>query len=126
MSVPATHRPTPCSAQEVPQGHYHQTPGFTDYCHGVFPHSGLSGWCLTEDFEAFLGGAQGSQPVGSRCAAVGRDGPEESAPGQLEHQSSSSTDEPMDELSDLCFRDLGDFNLSDLDISAAMIDYLLG
>lgn len=92
----------------------------------MFPHSGLSEWDLTEDFEAFLGGAQGSQPVGSRCAAVAHPGPKRSAQSQLGHQDFSSTDESMGDLSDLCFQDMGDFNLSDLDISAAMIDYLLG
>lgn len=89
----------------------------------MFP---LSEWDITEDFEAFLGDAHGSQPVGSRCAAVGHPAPKDSVQTQLDHQSFSSTDESMDDLSDLCFQDLGDFNLSDLDISAAMIDYLLG
>uniref|UniRef100_A0A3B4VAH2 Homeobox domain-containing protein n=1 Tax=Seriola dumerili TaxID=41447 RepID=A0A3B4VAH2_SERDU len=50
----------------VPQHHHYQTPDFTDYC--VFPDSGLGEWDLTEDFETFLKGAQGSQPVGSRYA----------------------------------------------------------
>ncbi|XP_075957542.1 uncharacterized protein LOC142959914 [Anarhichas minor] len=109
----------------VPQDHYYQTPECTDYCHDMFPHGGLSEWDLTEDFEAFLGDAQGSQPVGSRCAAVGHPGPRESVQGQLDHQSFYSN-ESMDDLSDLCFQQLGDFNLSDLDISAAMIDYILG
>uniref|UniRef100_A0A4W6F2S3 Homeobox domain-containing protein n=1 Tax=Lates calcarifer TaxID=8187 RepID=A0A4W6F2S3_LATCA len=108
----------------VPQDlHYHQTPDFTDYSHGVFPHCE---WDLTKDFEAFLGDAQGSQPVGSRCAAVAHPGSKESVQSPLDHQDHiSSTDESMDDLSDLCLQDLGDFNLSDLDISAAMIDYLL-
>ncbi len=92
----------------------------------MFPHGGLSDWDLTEDFEAFLRGAQGPQPVGSRCAAIGNPGPKESAQSQPDHQDFSSTDESIGDLSDLCFQDLGDFNLSDLDISAAMIDYLLG
>lgn len=137
MSLPAPTSPvaadqaTSCSPHGpglpgVPQNHYYQTPDFTDYCHDVFPHSGLSEWDLTEDFEAFLGGAQGSQPVGSRCAAVAHPGPKRSAQSQLGHQDFSSTDESMGDLSDLCFQDMGDFNLSDLDISAAMIDYLLG
>ncbi|XP_068572710.1 homeobox protein prophet of Pit-1-like [Cebidichthys violaceus] len=110
----------------VPQDHYYQTPDFTGYCHEMFPEGGLSEWDLTEDFEAFLGDAQGSQPVGSRCAAVGHPGPKGGVQSQLEHQRIYSTDESMGDLSDICFQQLGDFNLSDLDISAAMIDYLLG
>ncbi|KAM7398208.1 hypothetical protein PAMA_006214 [Pampus argenteus] len=105
----------------VPQGYYYETPDFTDYCHDVYHHSGFSDWDVTEDFEAFLGDGQGSQPVGSRCAAVAHTGPKE-----LEHQDFSIMTESTDDLADLCFQDLGDFNLSDLDISAAMIDYLLG
>ncbi|XP_023252843.1 paired mesoderm homeobox protein 1-like [Seriola lalandi dorsalis] len=104
----------------VYQHHHYQTPDFTDYC--VFPDSGLGEWDLTEDFETFLKGAQGSQPVGSRCAAVGHPGSKESVQSQLDHQGFSSSDD----LSDLCLQDLGDFNMSDLEISAAMIDYLLG
>ncbi|XP_037605081.1 cone-rod homeobox protein-like [Sebastes umbrosus] len=111
----------------VPQDHYyHQTPDFTDYCHDVSP---LCEWDLTEDFEAFLGDAHGSQPVSSRCAAVGHPAPKKSVQSQLDHQqhqSLSSNDESMHDLSDLCFQELGDFNLSDFAISAAMIDYLLG
>ncbi|XP_026225597.1 homeobox protein SEBOX-like [Anabas testudineus] len=95
-------------------------------CHDVFPHCGLSEWDLTEEFEVFLRGAQGSEPAGIRCAAAGRPGPKDSVESQLNHQDLSSTDQSMDDLSDLCFQDLGDFSLSDLEISAAMIDYLLG
>lgn len=109
----------------VPQDHCYKTPDFTDYCHEMFPHSGLGEWDLT-DFEAFFGDAQGSEPVGSRCAAVSHPGPKDSVQSQLDHQHFSSTDEYMDDLSDLCFQNLGDFNLSDLEISASMIDYLLG
>lgn len=109
----------------VPQDHYNQTPDFTDYCLAVLPQSGLSEWDLTEDFETFLGHAQGSEPVGSRCAAVARHEPKEHVQTHLD-QHFSITDESMDDLPDLCFQDLGDFSLSDLNISAAMIDYLLG
>ncbi|KAK2828200.1 hypothetical protein Q5P01_019234 [Channa striata] len=104
-----------------PQDLYYHTPDFADYGHGVFPQTGLSEWDLSE---VFLGAEQGSQPVGSRCAAVTHPGPTDE--GQPNHQNLPSTDEPMDDLSDLCLQDLGDFNLSDLEISAAMIDYLLG
>uniref|UniRef100_A0A8C2ZLI2 Homeobox domain-containing protein n=1 Tax=Cyclopterus lumpus TaxID=8103 RepID=A0A8C2ZLI2_CYCLU len=67
----AADRATRCSPHGpgllgVPQDHYYQTPDFTDYCHDMFPRGGLSEWDLTEDFEAFLADAQGSQPVGSR------------------------------------------------------------
>nr|XP_020473659.1 cone-rod homeobox protein-like [Monopterus albus]XP_020473660.1 cone-rod homeobox protein-like [Monopterus albus] len=96
----------------------------TDNCCDVFPYSGFSEWDLTEDFELFLK-AQGSQPVGSRCAVVGHPGPKEGVQSQLDHQCFSGTDEFMGDLSGLCFRDLCDFSLSDVDISAAMVDYLL-
>ncbi|KAK9536472.1 hypothetical protein VZT92_006248 [Zoarces viviparus] len=135
MTLPAPTSPvtadhaTCCSPHRpglgVPQVHYYQTPECIDYCHDMFPLGGLSEWDLTEDFEAFLGDAHGPQPVGNLCAAVGHPGPLESVQGQLDHQSFSSN-ESMDDLSDPCFQHLGDFNLSDLDISAAMIDYLLG
>lgn len=135
----AADRATRCSPhgpglQGVPQDH--QTPDFTDYCHDMLPQRELIEWDVTEDFEAFL--AEGSQPVGrskpvgrsqpvgSRCAAVGHPGPKESVQSQLDPPSLYSTDESTDDLSDLCLQQLGDFNLSDLDISAAMIDYLLG
>lgn len=109
----------------LPQQHHLQSPDFIDYC--VFPDSGLGELDLTKDFEAFLEGARGPQPVGSRCAAAEQLGSREVAQSQVDHQSFSGagTDESMDDLSDLCFQDLGDFNLSDLEISAAMIDYLL-
>lgn len=84
-----------------------------------------SEWELTEDFEAFLQFSQEVKPEGSRCAAVSHHGSRENVESLLD-QHFSSTDEPMDDLSDLCFHDLGDISLSDLDISAAMIDYLLG
>ncbi|KAK9536473.1 hypothetical protein VZT92_006249 [Zoarces viviparus] len=109
---------------EVPQDHNYQTPEYTDYCHDMFPLGGLSEWDLTEDFEVFLGDTHGSQPVGNLCAAVGHPGPLESVQGQLDHQSFFSN-ESMDNLSDPCCHHLGDFNLSDLDISAAMFDYHL-
>lgn len=118
--------PNGASFPALPHDHYYQTPDFTDYCHDVFPHCGLSEWDLTEEFEVFLRGAQGSEPAGIRCAAAGRPGPKDSVESQLNHQDFSSTDQSMDDLSDLCFQDLGDFSLSDLEISAAMIDYLLG
>ncbi|KAG8008046.1 Homeobox protein SEBOX [Nibea albiflora] len=105
----------------APQDYYHQTPHFMGYSHEVLPHSELSQWDLTEDFEAFLMSAHRSEPVGSRCAAVTHLGPKERVHSQQEHQQNVTEDLP-----DLCFHDLGDFNLSDLDISAAMIDYLLG
>ncbi|KAM8741641.1 uncharacterized protein AB9X84_018948 [Acanthopagrus schlegelii] len=102
---------------------FYQTADFTHYCHDVFPHSGLGDWDLTEDFEAFLAGAQGSEPEGSRCAAVAHPGPGEGVQTRPDQQNFSSSE---DDLSDLCFHELGDFSVSDLDISAAMIDYLLG
>ncbi|XP_044226857.1 diencephalon/mesencephalon homeobox protein 1-like [Thunnus albacares] len=111
----------------VPQDCYYQTPDFTGCCQDAFHPSGFSEWDVTEEFEAFLGDGQGSQPVGSHCAAVGHTAaPKEGVQDQLDHQGFSSMSETMDDLSDLCFHDLDDFNLSELEISAAMIDYLLG
>ncbi|XP_040006966.1 homeobox protein ESX1-like [Xiphias gladius] len=107
----------------APRDHYYQTPDFTGHC--VFPHIGLSEWDLTKDFEAFLGDAQGSQPVGSRCAAVGHPEYAESVQSQLDHQGFSGADESLDDLSDLCFRDLSDFNLSDLEISASFVQQMV-
>ncbi|XP_034539838.1 homeobox protein OTX-like [Notolabrus celidotus] len=106
--------------------HYYQNTEFPEYCHDVFTHSELISWSLTEDFEAVFRDAQEPEPEGSRCATFGQSDPKEGFRGQLGRQSfSSTTDESMEDLSDLCLQDLGEFNLSDLDISTAMIDYLL-
>lgn len=98
---------------------------FTDFTLDVLPDSGFSEWELTEDFEAFLQDSQEMEPEGSHCAAVPHHGSNETVESLLA-QHFSSSEEPMDDLSDMCFQDLGDFSLSDLNISAAMIDYLLG
>lgn len=66
---------------------------------------------FTQEFEDFLGGAHGSlEHAVSRCSAVDRQ---------------SSTLYCPDDLSDMCLQDLGDFSLADLDLSSAMIDYLM-
>ncbi len=105
---------------------YYPTPDFTDYCHDVFQHSELSGWGLSQEFEAFFGDTLGSEPAGSRCAAVAHSEAKERVQSPPDRQHSSGHDECTEDLSDLCAQDLGDFSLSDLDISAAMLDYLLG
>ncbi|CAB1418243.1 unnamed protein product [Pleuronectes platessa] len=117
---------SPVAADQVPQDHYYQTPDFTDSSLFAFPHGGVGEWDFTQ--ETFLGGAQGSQPAGSRCGAAAPPRPRQSVQDpRLHHRRSScSTEQAPDDLSDLCLQDLGDFNLSDLEISAAMIDYLLG
>ncbi|XP_065819228.1 cone-rod homeobox protein-like [Labrus bergylta] len=134
MSLPAPKPSSPDEAGQAtafsplcvtgsPQEHYNQTPAFS-HCHDVFAESELTSWSLTEDFEAFLRDARFERYP---CAAVRQSGPKQSFQSHLEHQSvSSKNDESMDDLSDLCFQDLGDFNFLSLDISAAMIDYLLG
>lgn len=136
MSMPASTSPIPAQQAPssvlhsldlpgLPQEQYNQNPDFTDYCLDVLPQNGLDDWYLTEEFENFLASAQEAEPVGSGFAAVKHPGPSESVQSLLD-QHYSNMDESMDDLSDLCFQDLGDFSLSDLNISAAMIDYLLG
>ncbi|KAM3600932.1 uncharacterized protein V6R79_004805 [Siganus canaliculatus] len=105
----------------VHQGHHYQNSDFTDCYPGE-----ISDWDLTEDFEAFLAGAQGYEPESSHCVPVAPSGSKDSVQTHLDQQHFTSTDEFMEDASDLCFHDLGDFSLSDLDISTAMIDYLLG
>ncbi|XP_069578258.1 homeobox protein SEBOX-like [Brachyistius frenatus] len=108
----------------IPQDHYYQTPEFADHYQGMSPHCGLGEWDLTEDFKAFLGDSQGSQPVNSLSAASPVS--EQNIQSELDQQGFTSNGS-MDDLSELCMQDLmGDSNLSNLDISAAMIDYLLG
>uniref|UniRef100_A0A672ZJA2 Homeobox domain-containing protein n=1 Tax=Sphaeramia orbicularis TaxID=375764 RepID=A0A672ZJA2_9TELE len=89
-----------------------QSPDFTDFFGDAFLHSSL-----IENLEGFLADPRGSQPVGTRCDVVG---PPEGK--QVDQGPEQHTDESMNELSDL---DLGDFSLSDLEISSEMIDYLL-
>lgn len=109
----------------IPQDRYDQTPDFNDFCFDMLAQSGLSDWDLTDEFEAFLGQAHGSEPVGSRCAEVTHHGAKESIQTHVD-QHFPITDVSMDDLSELWFQELDDFNLSDLNVSAAMIDYLLG
>lgn len=100
---------------DLSQDSYLQTIDITDFCQDVLPHSSLEEWDFT-DLEAFLGGAQESQPLSSLC------GPDEAPRSPQDHRDFSGTHEFMDDLSDLCLKDL----VGDLEISAAMIDYLLG
>lgn len=90
----------------------------------MFIYSGFREWVLTKDLQTYAGDAHGSQPVSSRCLAATH--PTEKESVQLDNQGFSGTHQSTDDLSDLCLQDLGDFNLSDLDMSTAMIDYLLG
>lgn len=76
------------------------------------PHVGFCELDLTEDFERFL-----FEPLGSH--------------GEFKENSQNSVgvpapDEHTDDVSDLYLQELGDFSLSDLNMSASMMDYLLG
>lgn len=82
------------------------------------PHGGFCELDLTEDFERFL-----FEPLGSRCAEVVHGDTRESVQNSADF---SVTDEPTDDLSELYLQELGDFSLSDLNISASMMDYILG
>ncbi|MEQ2173115.1 hypothetical protein GOODEAATRI_028488 [Goodea atripinnis] len=97
----------------------------TDYYHNLTPHSGLDDWDYRE-LEALLGCPQAAQPEVSHCAAGAHVEPTEGLRSQLEHQRLSCNDESLDDLADLCLKELLlDFSLSDLEISAAMLDYIL-
>ncbi|KAM8898166.1 uncharacterized protein AB9W97_009211 isoform 2-T2 [Spinachia spinachia] len=102
-----------------PRDQYYQTPD--DFCQDMLPQCGLSEWDFSVDFEALLGDAHGSQPVASRCAVITHTGPNESVQSPAAHQNFCNTEDVTDDMSDL-----GDFCLSDLSISEALIDYLLG
>ncbi|XP_072231285.1 uncharacterized protein [Leuresthes tenuis] len=112
------------SASCLPQGDHLQTSDFIDYHQNALSHSELEAWDFTE-LEAFLGGPQ---PEGSRCSpAAAHYEPSKSLQSPLDRKGSGSSEECPTDLSDLCFQDLlGDFSLSDMDVSAAMIDYVLG
>lgn len=80
--------------------------------------SGPDDWDCS-DLEAFLGDGHGSLQEGSSSHPENKETPP---------QDPSSPQESLEDLSDLNLQDLlGDFNLSDLDISVAiMIDDLFG
>ncbi|KAK5887700.1 hypothetical protein CesoFtcFv8_016282 [Champsocephalus esox] len=61
--------------------------------------------------------------LGVAALKLGHPEPRESMPSQ---KSFSITDVSTNDLSSMCFPELDNFNLSELDISAAMIDYILG
>uniref|UniRef100_A0A3Q2TRZ6 Homeobox domain-containing protein n=1 Tax=Fundulus heteroclitus TaxID=8078 RepID=A0A3Q2TRZ6_FUNHE len=95
----------------------------TDYCQSLSPHSELHDWDYRELEAALFGCAPGAQPEGSHCAAASHAEPTQGPHGQLELQGFSCND---DDLADLCLKELlGDLSLPDLDISAAMLDYIL-
>ncbi|CAJ1063630.1 homeobox protein SEBOX-like isoform X2 [Xyrichtys novacula] len=125
LSSPTAHQATDFSVfpTRVPLD---QNTDFPPFCHDVFTHGELSSWDLAADLEAFLGDAPEPQPEGTRCGSVSQSGTTEDTQTSLYRQSfSGSTNESVDDLSDLCFPEHGDFSLTDLDISAAMIDYIL-
>lgn len=101
----------PVSFPGLPHDLFYQTQDFADSCSG--------GWDLA-DIEAFLGGAQGSESI------VSEEKVEDQTQVQVQEQHLPSTEEYMEDLSSLCFQDLGDFTISDLEVPVDMIDYLLG
>ncbi|KAM4620381.1 homeobox protein otx5-like [Polymixia lowei] len=117
---------------------FDQNADFTGHYNEALQSAAFRGSNFPEDFESFFGDAQGSQPMGSRCDAADHNVPKESIHtpevndvlqyqgfSDGEKQQTEAADDFID-VSELCFQDLGEFNLSDLEISAAMIDYLLG
>ncbi|KAM4726276.1 LOW QUALITY PROTEIN: uncharacterized protein FYW61_012141 [Anableps anableps] len=97
----------------------------TDCHQNLAPHTGLDDWDYRE-LEILLGCTQGPQPEGSHCAAAAHVEPTEDPHSQLEHQGFSCSDESLGDPADLCLKELvGDFSLSDLETSAAMLDYIL-
>lgn len=96
---------------------------FSEFCENAHVlHSSLSEWDIPEELEAFLeadcriayGGDIKSQSEQSPLSLV-----------QFIHKGKENLEEQESDLSDLTLQDLGDFNLSDMEISEAMIDYLL-
>lgn len=76
------------------------------------PHIGFCELDLTEDFERFLFEPSGSHGVMKESVQNSVDFP--------------VPDEHTDNLSDLYLQELGDLSLPDLNMSASMMDYLLG
>lgn len=104
---------------------YLETADFSDFCGEVFLHSSLVKWEIPGEQDAFLGDVSESLPESRSDEA--RNSPEpsfQSAPTQHVFRGKHMSEDASD-LSDLTLQDMGDFNLSELEISAAMIDYLL-
>ncbi|XP_038155364.1 homeobox protein ceh-30-like [Cyprinodon tularosa] len=94
-----------------------------DNDHNSTPHR-LDDWDYKE-LEAVLGCAQDAHTDVSHCTAAAHVEPTDIPQSELELQGFSFEDESLDDLADLCLKELaGDFSLSDLEISAAMLDYI--
>ncbi|XP_041864264.1 homeobox protein SEBOX-like [Melanotaenia boesemani] len=131
LNSQATSLPVPTSPDlsnsphGVPKDCHFQTPDFMDSYQDKLPQSELDDWDFTE-FETFLAGEHESHSddICYHSATQSESNPR--LQRRLDHQGFTSTDESLEDPYARCFQDLvGDFSLSDLYISAAMIDYLL-
>uniref|UniRef100_A0AAV2JAR9 Homeobox domain-containing protein n=1 Tax=Knipowitschia caucasica TaxID=637954 RepID=A0AAV2JAR9_KNICA len=119
--------PGPAAVPMSPCGHrresYEETVPdfFSDLCGDELQHSSaINDWDVPEELEAFLGVNDSFEPV--QVQTQTHYGRQEVKP---EAKQSVHAEEPASDLSDLSVQDLCDFKLSDVEISAAIIDYFL-
>lgn len=135
MSLPAPNSPIPA---DQATGCFLDRLGFQDYSPECFSaneallkNKAFGTWNLSEDFESFFGYEQQEcLPEESRCGAAGLAMSIPAAIEELQYQSFADGGRQqtvgLNEFSEIYFQDLGDFSLSELDVSTALIDYILG